>query len=685
MDIRLPNGTIIRNIPDGTPKDVIMQKAIAKGIAKPEDFQLEQPQKPEGFGARLDRELKDIPRQLGLTARYAIEGPAEVAGIFTDPIAYALNKFGLETPKLSDTASGLATSMGLPKPEGAMENVVGTASKMMAGVAPLTGGAMLAKPLGRAAQGIATGLSANPAGQVVGAGAGGGAGEYAKQTGGGTGAQVVASLGGALVGSGLVSIAGKINQAIRGNVKDINAMVGSILSKQGIKLKDIPKANREALIKEIRAAKDSGQELDDQAIRRLGEYLKLGATPTRGSVTLDPVALTKERNLQKLSAQSDNPAIADFARIPRQNERVLLNHLDEMGALKAPGSMETGKRLQQSLVQTDIPEKQAIDAAYQGVRDASGRYANLNTKQFSELANNALDEGQLGAVLPNEARTILNNISSGKVPFNVNTAQQVDETLSGLQRDSGMRTKAALAIGKIRDAIKNTDIESTEGIEAMDQYRAAQSMARSRFKKIEGLPALKNALDSEDPDKFVSKYILGGSSSREVNNLAKNIDPEAKQLARDHILYYLKDKALSGKPDEIGNFSYAAFNREIEKLKDKLPEFFTDEEISLLNTIRNVAGYEKYQPSGSAINNSNTAAAFAGILERLAGNTKIGRLISYFPGGSLVQEPIRNYVNQRAINQATGNYLTAGKTSRKLPPPQLIIPTANVLSKATAQ
>lgn len=38
MDVRLPNGTIIKNVPEGTTKEVVMQRAIAAGLAKPEDF-----------------------------------------------------------------------------------------------------------------------------------------------------------------------------------------------------------------------------------------------------------------------------------------------------------------------------------------------------------------------------------------------------------------------------------------------------------------------------------------------------------------------------------------------------------------------------------------------------------------------------------------------------------------------
>lgn len=42
MDIELPNGTIIQGIPEGTPKSVVMEKAIKAGLAKPEDFGIQQ-------------------------------------------------------------------------------------------------------------------------------------------------------------------------------------------------------------------------------------------------------------------------------------------------------------------------------------------------------------------------------------------------------------------------------------------------------------------------------------------------------------------------------------------------------------------------------------------------------------------------------------------------------------------
>ena len=43
MDVMLPNGKEITGVPVGTPKDVIMQKAIAAGLATASDFGAQPP------------------------------------------------------------------------------------------------------------------------------------------------------------------------------------------------------------------------------------------------------------------------------------------------------------------------------------------------------------------------------------------------------------------------------------------------------------------------------------------------------------------------------------------------------------------------------------------------------------------------------------------------------------------
>ena len=84
MDVRLPNGKVIRGVPEGTPKDVIMQKAISAGLSKPEDFpvqqlspqQIEQPEPVEQENSIADQVISGA------------ETAATIAsGIIADPLA----------------------------------------------------------------------------------------------------------------------------------------------------------------------------------------------------------------------------------------------------------------------------------------------------------------------------------------------------------------------------------------------------------------------------------------------------------------------------------------------------------------------------------------------------------------------------------------------------------------------
>src|SRR5574340_998067 len=85
--------------------------------------------KKQGAGVKMDMAISNIPRQLGLTARHGIEGAADFAGIFSNPIAGFSNEvFGTKLPTLRDATAGTLDYLGVPKPQNATERVVGYAS-----------------------------------------------------------------------------------------------------------------------------------------------------------------------------------------------------------------------------------------------------------------------------------------------------------------------------------------------------------------------------------------------------------------------------------------------------------------------------------------------------------------------------------------------------------------------------
>lgn len=77
MNVTLPNGKVIKNVPEGTTKQQIMDKAIASGLATAEDFGVaqqskqQQPQQPMqdiGFGEAFTAGVKRGVEQVGIGA-----------------------------------------------------------------------------------------------------------------------------------------------------------------------------------------------------------------------------------------------------------------------------------------------------------------------------------------------------------------------------------------------------------------------------------------------------------------------------------------------------------------------------------------------------------------------------------------------------------------------------------------
>lgn len=644
-------------------------------------MQLAGSQKPDNTGAQVDSQIEQIPRQLGLTGRYGIEGLMETAGILTDPIAYGLNKMGMNIPTSAAQGKMLADAAGLPTPETPQERIVGQGAKMLTGIGGIVKGSQLAAKGGSK---IAQALSQQPGIQAGAAIGGGTAGEYMKETGGGPGAQFAGALVGSLAGGGVPAVANKLkntfNSAVNffkaagDNLSQINKRLDSILKASGIEPSAVNTELRGQIVKEIMKAQQTGGQIDDAVIQRLADYSVTRTTPTKGRVTLDPAQITQEENLSRYGMQTTDKNLQALGRIKNSNAQRLFEILDDMGAKNADDPIAAGAKMIEALKRFDAPKKSAIDKAYQAVRSADGRYAEIDVPAFINNANSALDEQQLGSMLPNATKELLNKFASGEIPLNVNTMQQYDKILGREARKyfSSGDDNVGLAIKSIQNALRDAPIKSDSGQKAMDLYNKARQLSAQRFAIIEKTPALKAALDEAAPDKFVNTYIIGKGNKanvRDVTNLAKAMDKDTMGAAREQILYFLKEKALGSNVQEAGKFSAAGFNRAMKNIGDaKLAQFFTPKELSMLKSVGRVGQFESVQPGGSAINNSNTAGAFMGLLERV------------FNAPVLRHAPlIKSAADSLTTRSGAKNALDvtrsiAGKPPRKQLPPGVLVP-----------
>ena len=199
MDVRLPDGTVIKDVPDDISKADLAAKLQSNGMAVPKEW-LSPPTPKRSLG-------QELARQAGLTARAVVKGvaaPGEMLG----------SAVGLDT---SGAVDRLMKKAGLPEPETPLERVVGGASEGLVGAAVPLGALKAVKPIEETGKAIKAALTAQPAAQAVSAAASGAAGQGAKETGFGPVGQGIASLA---AGAAPFAVMGKGGVSIPRNLKE---------------------------------------------------------------------------------------------------------------------------------------------------------------------------------------------------------------------------------------------------------------------------------------------------------------------------------------------------------------------------------------------------------------------------------------------------------------------------------
>lgn len=532
----------------------------------------------------------------------------------------------------------------------------------MRGTEALSGLAPAAQGFGNFVSGNGGLLSRTLNGGLQGAGAG------ALMSGGGGDVNENMALGAVLGGasvpviSGLQAVGSKIASApifnpvkraavsasdVAPKVEEVMTNFANAMAKEGTDIGQMPASTLLDIRTQVTDALRTGKTIDPAAIARKMEFESVGIKPTLGQITRDPTQFATERNMRGIQGAGEPLA----NRFNEQNSQ-LNTLIGNLGGKNAVEGDIAGSNLINRLQGLDKPKAAAVSEAYNAARDATGRYAPLDVPTFSQNANSALDEQMLGRFLPDQVKGLLNDVSSGKIPLNVNTAVQLDSVMSEAQR-AAMRQgdkAVAKAVGVVRDSLNSAPIEEGAGQAAKAQFDAARKLAAQRFSEIDGAPALKAALDGASPDKFVQKYIISGDTPG-VSALGKYMqnDPESLQVARQQIAGYLQSKGFGANSAGDNQFSQAAYNKALGSIgTSKLNAFFSPEEVAQFKSIGKVGAYINSQPAGSAVNNSNTAGALMNIM----GNTLSG--IGKLPGVNILRDSARTFSNEMAASKALG-------------------------------
>jgi len=653
MDVRLPDGTIIKNVPDGTTKADLVAKLQRNGMAVPADWlqPSTQPEQNKSIVQQIGGEMRQVPRQLGLTVRHGITGLAGLADVVTEPIRVGVvnpvaRLFG--APEVNESTSQAVTryadAAGLPTPQNETERVVADASKMVA--SSIGTGAAAARAATKAVNPVTkvvlNQMAARPGVQAVGAATSGASGGAVREAGGDEWEQFGASLLGGVAGglaadklTSAAKVAGNaITRAFTPKATELvraDQQIALTLERSGIDWSAVPERIKQGMREDAAAALSNGQPLSADALRRLLVFRRAGVTPTVGQLTQDPGQITREMNLAKAGANSTDPSLQRLPSLQNQNTRTLLNNLDEAGAQRAPDSMGASTSAIDSLNQTVQRNRTEIGDLYRNARDTAGRSLPLEGGTFTRRASELLDQAMAGGALPKDVQNRLNAIASGEYPLTVESAEDLKRVIGNLQRASSDGT-ARTALGLVRQALDEAPLQNSArvnpgnlpatqgsihpsasvGEESIAAFNAARRANREWMQRVENNPALRAVVDGVEPDQFVQRYVIGkGATASNVRALRDELDPQAVGNLRAYLVRYLREKATGGDSD-ITKFSGKAYRDALRDLNDKLPAFFSDAEIQHLQDIGNAAKYMQAQPAGSAVNNSNSGALLIG-------------------------------------------------------------------------
>lgn len=461
------------------------------------------------------------------------------------------------------------------------------------------------------------------------------------------------------------------------NAQQVDEILATAAREQGIDISAIPQQILGGVKTQVAEALNSQAVPDAAALLRRAEgeaVLGPAAGLTLGQSTRNPAQFTAEKNMRGIAGAGE-PMMQRYA----DQNAGLIGSLNQRGAAEAPGAYEAGEQAINALRNRDQMLSGEVRNLYNTFRNAEGIDREMVGAQVAQAAGEVLDtfgrENVPGAVVRKLNEYGFLDVTNKTKSFNLLEADKLLKVINA--NYDPMQKAQAAALDTLRRGIKETI--DAEGVAASGAYKPAVEAARRRFAELEANPAMRAALNNEAPDKFFQRYILN-APAREVAAIAQAV-PEQVPALRAQTVAYLKDKALSGASDETGTFSQSGFKRALDKIGDnKLLALFDADQVAQLRMVSRVASNAQSQPAGSAVNNSNTAAATMNLLAQLGG--PVARL----PGVNLIRNSTQQFLNERAAGRALGAKIPSQMPVSPVNPlGALLAPAAGGLGALTGQ
>jgi hypothetical protein len=508
----------------------------------------------------------DLASQAGLFARSGIKAAASLPAMFVDAVGGVANKaqdlalgegrgyrFQQQLPQLDR----LLTQMGLPQPDTPTQRIV--SQGVETGLGALTG-AGLANQAGKVSTGttreVFNRLGADPLMQTV-AGMGSGmAGQQSAESGGGFGAQMASSVLGGLGAAGTLGAARTGGSALSNLITpktapvDVERRITIALQNQGIDPASITPALRQSLMDDVRQALKTGGSLNEDALARLADYRRLGLTPTRGRLTLDPFDVTQEQNAMRMAAATGNRD-ARLPQIAQGNNQTLLNAVE--GFRPVNDAFGAGQTAMSPILSRNAQLEANKAGLYNRANQMAGGDIPLERGVIQQVYDDLIKANRLGSV-PADIMAKIDAISKGTVtregktydvPWNVNVLDELKSDIADAMRRADGRTKNALST--IRNVLDSDAVMPSKTVlggnqlvtgaqgqamaaadqgpaALMDALNQARSANRGWRTWQESTPGVQSAVEGANADTWIRNNILSKTAGlQDVQRLAGEI------------------------------------------------------------------------------------------------------------------------------------------------------------------
>ena len=185
---------------------------------------------------------------------------------------------------------------------------------------------------------------------------------------------------------------------------------------------------------------------------------------------------------------------------------------------------------------------------------------------------------------------------------------------------------------------------------------AARTSASERFALLKADPAYKAVVNGKaSADKFIEKYVVG-ADKKYLETMQKNLahDDVAQQTMAAGFVHRLREGA--GLLSEGGNFSQSGYNKALESMRPKLALTLKPDVLKDVENLGAVARYVKGQPTGSFVNNSNTAVALMGDAARFGATAAADMAVPGLQIGSKVRKVAEFVKEQKDLSQSMKQY-----------------------------